>query len=371
MLWIGIGLTIWSSVPGVGLTRTIQVAATVETEPVPSEGDAADDACIWIHPTAPSQSTIIGTDKEGGLAVYDLAGHTLQYLPDGRLNNVDIRYQFPLGGKFVDLVTAANRSNNNIAIYKVNRDTRELEHAAARAILTGIKVYGSCMYCSRPPRTRGQGKYYFYVNSKKGEVQQWELFDNGSGKVDARKVRAFDAGSQTEGCVADDELGYFYIGEENVGIWKYGAEPTDGTERTMVDSTDGRGHLTKDVEGLTIYYATNGTGYLIASSQGSDEFVIYRREGDNAYVATFRIAASNGIDKVTETDGIDVVNSYLGSAFPKGVFVAQDDKNDDGNQNYKLVPWQIIAKAVSPPLKIDASWNPRKLEHKQNRGARK
>ncbi len=28
------------------------------------------------------------------LAVYDLAGHTLQYLPDGRLNNVDIRVGF-------------------------------------------------------------------------------------------------------------------------------------------------------------------------------------------------------------------------------------------------------------------------------------
>ena len=72
------------------------------------------------------------------------------------------------------------------------------------------------------------------------------------------------------------------------------------------------------------------------------------------------------IDKVTGTDGIDVVNSYLGPAFPKGVFIAQDDENDDGNQNYKLVPWQAIAEAASPPLKVDIFWNPRKLEHEQN-----
>ena len=350
MSWVKLLLIIPLSI------QMIQVTATVETEPVPSKGDAADDACVWIHPAAPSRSTVIGTDKRGGLAVYDLAGRALQYLPDGKLNNVDIRYQFPLGGESVDLVTAANRSNDSIAIYKVNPVTRGLENAAAGTILTEIEVYGSCMY-----RSRTTGKYYFYVNSKKGEVRQWELFDNGSGKIDARKVRAFDVGDQTEGCVADDDLGYFYIGEEEVGIWKYGAEPSDGTERTLVDSTDASGHLTKDVEGLTIYYASDGTGYLIASSQGSDEFVIYCREENNAYTATFQIVAGNSIDRVTGTDGIDVVNSYLGPAFPRGVFIAQDGKNDDGNQNYKLVPWQAIAEAVSPPLKIDVSWDPRKL----------
>ena len=107
-------------------------------------------------------------------------------------------------------------------------------------------------------------------------------------------VRSFDVGSQPEGCVADDELEYFYIGEEARGIWKYGANPQDGTARTSVDSTGSGGHLTADVEGLTIYYASDGTGYLIASSQGSDEFVVYTREGSNQYVGTFEIVAGNG-----------------------------------------------------------------------------
>ena len=46
------------------------------------------------------------------------------------------------------------------------------------------------------------------------------------------------------------------------------------------------------------------------------------------------------------TDGIDVTNISLGSAFPQGVFVAQDDVNDSGNQNFKLVPWHVIATGV-------------------------
>ena len=66
------------------------VGATVETEPVPSGGDAADDPAIWVHPSDPAESTIIGTDKQGGLVVYDLAGKQLQYLPDGKMDNVDL-----------------------------------------------------------------------------------------------------------------------------------------------------------------------------------------------------------------------------------------------------------------------------------------
>ena len=44
--------------------RIKQVIATMETEPVASSDDTADDPCIWVHPTDPSLSLIIGTDKD-------------------------------------------------------------------------------------------------------------------------------------------------------------------------------------------------------------------------------------------------------------------------------------------------------------------
>ena len=81
-------------VAGVSWAQPSQVVATLETEPVPSSGDAADDPAIWIHPTDPLLSTILGTDKLLGLAVYDLSGQQIQFIPDGNLNNVDLRYDF-------------------------------------------------------------------------------------------------------------------------------------------------------------------------------------------------------------------------------------------------------------------------------------
>ena len=96
------------------------------------------------------------------------------------------------------------------------------------------------------------------------------------------------------------------------------------------------------MEGLTIAYTSDGEGYLIASSQGNNTFAVYRREGTNPYVKSFRIIAGEKIDEVTETDGIHVTTANLGPRFPKGVFIAQDGLDDKGKQNFKLVPWDSI-----------------------------
>jgi len=156
--------------------------------------------------------------------------------------------------------------------------------------------------------------------------------------VSARKVRSFDVGGQVEGCVADDTLRALYIGEEDRGIWRYGAEPGAGKRRRLVDSTGGGGHLHADVEGLTLAYGRNGTGQLIASSQGDSTFAVYRREGANAFVRRFTVGAARGIDEVKATDGIDATTANLGPRYSRGLFVAQDGRNDSGNQNFKLVP---------------------------------
>lgn len=104
----------------------------------------------------------------------------------------------------------------------------------------------------------------------------------------------------------------------------------------------GRHGLTADVEGLTLYCAGGGKGYLIASSQGSDTFNVYAREGDNRYVLTIDPKAGR-IDDVSDTDGIAVTNRPTSRQFPAGVLVVQDGHNTGGNQNFKLYDWRDIA----------------------------
>jgi 3-phytase len=338
-------------------STAVSITALAETQPVPSGTDAADDPAIWIHPTDPALSTIIGTDKTSGLVVYDLDGAILQEVNIGRVNNVDLRYNVALGGEAVAIVAATNRTTNSLDLYRVNPETRLLE-LAAPPIASGVEeVYGVCLYHSL-----GTGKVYAFVNSADtGEVEQYELSDDGAGTLAATVVREFVVGSQTEGCVADDETGALYVGEEAVGLWRYGAEPDAGDARVQIDNTTPSGNLTADVEGVALYYGADGTGYLIASSQGSSEFVVYDRQGDNAYIGTFRILETATIDAVSGTDGLDVTNFALSAAYPDGLLIVQDDLNidPDENQNFKLVSWRAVAEALG--LTIDTSFDPRQV----------
>jgi 3-phytase len=342
--------------------RAATVLPTVETDPSHGSGDTADDMAIWVHPSDPSLSLVIGDDKDGGLMVWGLDGKELQYVEGTKYSNLDLRYNFPLAGRFtngtahqaVALVGVGDESGRRVDFFKVNPGTRRLEPAGSIHTANRLVPYGSCMYHSAV-----NGKYHYFVNAKSGVVQQWQLHDGG-GQVAGTLVRTFDVGSQPEGCVADDVLGHVYIGEESVGIWKYGAEPGAGNARTQVDKTGSAGNLTADVEGLAIAYAGQDGGYLLASSQGNSTIVVYTREGTNTFLGRFTVGASGAIDGATDTDGIDVANVPLGAAFPKGLFVLHDGTNSGASaSNVKYVPWESIAIALG--LVVDTSYDPRAI----------
>jgi 3-phytase len=309
-----------------------------------------------VHPERPELSTVIGSQKRHGINVYALDGSLLQSRADGRINNVDIRYGFSLGGESIDIVTGSNRSSDSISIYAVDLKTRTLVDIGDGVIPTGMSdPYGQCMY-----KSPLSGEFYVYINDTSGIFKQWLLKDAGNGRVGVELVREFNVGSQPEGCVADDATGDLYVGEENVALWKYSAEPDGGDQRTMVDSIED-GHLAGDIEGMAIYYGPGESGYLIVSDQGINSFALYQRDGDNKYLGHFHVVAdpSSGIDGISETDGLDVTGANLGPAFPLGMFIAQDGRNitPAERQNFKLVPWERIADVMG--LESNSGYDPR------------
>ena len=269
---------------------------------------------------------LIGTDKKGGLLIYDLHGHLRQTVsPGSRPNNVDIIYGFQWGDRLLDLAVAGVRDKAGLgmklwAIDPASCSVTELGKGPTFPVFGGGEPYGSCVYTS--PKT---GATYVFVTNKEGLVEQYSVSGETKGRIAATKVRTFAVGSQAEGIVADRETGRLYIGEEDVGIWEYGAEPEDGDRRTLVARVGEHG-LKDDIEGLTIYYASGGRGYLIASSQGASRFFVYERSGDNSYVLTIDPVGGAGISDVGDSDGIDVVNVPTSSRFPRGLLVVQDGK---------------------------------------------
>jgi 3-phytase len=123
------------------------VHASAETTPVPGRGDAADDPAIWVNPDNPANSLLIGTDKKRGLNVYGLDGSLRQSLAVGRMNNVDLRDGFELGGRRVAIVAASDRDRNAIALFALSTDVTDLTDVAQGLVATGLnEIYGLCMY---------------------------------------------------------------------------------------------------------------------------------------------------------------------------------------------------------------------------------
>lgn len=304
-----------------------------------------DDMCIWIHPD-PSQSLIITSDKDAyELFVYDLSGKTQQSISvPGKPSNIDVRYNFPLAGEPTDIVAYVDRDNNDIVIYRVKMYTRKL--SLLSRFDTGKwtrEIYGFCLYLSP-----FSGKYYAFASDKSSRIRQWELVDNGAGGISGIEKRDWRNGSanETEGLVADDETGKLYAANEEDGVYVYDADPVDKNPTGELLFATGSHGLTPDIEGIAIYYAANGAGYILLSNQGSDNFKVFERQPPHRLLTTFQVPG------VEETDGIDVINLNLGAAFPRGIFLLHN------NQNKKKEV--LVCDFAELKLETDTDyWNPR------------
>jgi 3-phytase len=301
-----------------------------------------DDMCIWIHPD-PSLSTVIGSDKAARkLFVYDLNGNTLQTISvPGQPGNIDVRYNFLLSGQLVDIVGYNDRDNSTVVLYKVDPSDRTLVQVANfDAGHWPNEIYGFCLY-----RSPNNGKHYAIGCGESSQMRQWELVDAGNGTIDGIEKRTWQngTGDLTEGLVADDETAKLYAANEGLGIYKYDADPDDPNPAGQLIAPTGSNGLTPDVEGITLYYAANGEGYLIASSQGSDNFKVYERKEPHDFVTTFTVHDAG------DSDGIDVTNVGLGSMFPDGLFAAHN-----GSRAIRLCDYADIGLSVD-----NTYWNPR------------
>ena len=306
------------------------VAASFETDPMTGRGDRADDPALWVHPGDTAKSLILGTNKDEGLHVYDLSGQEVQFLDVGRVNNVDVRQ---------DVAAASNDEFNAISLFTIDADSLAVTHEGD--FPTGKEEpYGICMGLV-------DGAMYIIPTYKDGAIQVWVAGDAGFSLQ--REVQVGQYGPrQLEGCVVDDETGTIFIGEEEHGIWKLDLADSTSTPE-IVDTIAAANGLVADVEGLSLWVGDNGGGYLVASAQAADRYVVYDRAAPHAPRGVFSITASadGSVDAVSHTDGLDASSAAL-PGFPRGVLIVQDDANpvSEVDQNFKVVDWAAIEAAL-------------------------
>ena len=312
----------------------------VVTEPVAHD---TDDPAIWINPDDPAKSLIIGTDKDanGGLYVFDLNGKTVRPpIPLKRPNNVDVEYGLILNGEPMDIAAVTERYENRVRIFSlpelkpIDKGGIPVFEGEAQRAPMGIALY------KRP----GDGVIFAIVGRKTGPTNgsylwQYRLEDDGAGGVKGTVVRKFGLWSgkkEIEAIAVDDELGYVYYSDEGVGVRKYHADPLhpDADRELALFATEG---FAQDQEGISIYKINDGTGYILVSDQGANQFHIFKREGEPAdphHHALVKVVSLS----TNESDGSEVTNAALNETFPRGLFVAMSD-----DRTFQLYSWADLA----------------------------
>lgn len=318
------------------VVTTVDIAAVSQTTAVATaNADAADDPAIWRNPRSPARSLIVATDKKAGLNVYRLSGELVSSYPAGRVNNVDLRQ---VGPRVIVVASDRNdKANGKLALFELETRGGTLKPLGVLPVGTG-EAYGLCL--SKPAR----GPLTAFLVMKAGDIHQVEL--TVGAKPTAIVVRTMKLATQSEGCVVDDRTSTLYVGEEDVGIWRFGARRTDPVEPIAVAKIDGQ-RLVADMEGIAIAASGARGGYLVASSQGDNAYALWRLP-DLTYAGRFRIVANGAIGGTSETDGIEVSTASF-PGYPGGIMIAQDGDNAPNAQNFKMVRWADVVRRVERP----------------------
>jgi 3-phytase len=395
----------------------VEVKATLETEPFFEDDDAdADDPAIWVQPANGARSIVLGTLKNGGLAVFDLQGRTIQHIDyadeDARQNNVDLLYGIRLGGEERDLAVVTDRGLDHLRVFAIDpagsalaTPLTEVTEANPPVIFEGdndVSAYGIAAWkgrdgagyvaisqrhrttlvllrlVARPGGTVGFARLDRLVLPSEFEIRgrTWSPCAEEDGEL-----------PQVEGMVADARRGLLFAAQEDVGVWRIDVQGSrfahaklfdrvrefgqtytrspgeeEGEFACEIDESSpsaGNPDLAADSEGLTIYRYARDRGYLLASSQGSSSFLVYDLSSLRQ-LRTFAIGA--GVtDPVDESDGAMVVGVPLGSTFANGLLVTHDgaDEPFDGATNFKFTRWEDVASPLG--LEVDTvSGDPRR-----------
>jgi 3-phytase len=351
------------------LSSAIDIKPAYATARLPND---PDDPAVWIHPTDPSRSVIIGTVKvaapAGAVVVYGLDGQLRQTIAGiDRPNNVDVEYGVRMDGQAIDIAVVTERLARQLRIFRIDGADGRLIDLGGVSILRGEQGdAGAPMGVALYRRARDNAVFAIVApksGPREGYLWQYRLSASGGNGIAATFVRRFGRFSATtvreeneiEAVAVDDALGYVYYADEADGIHKWHADPDHpGASRELAHFAQ-RG-FRGDREGIAIYALPDGTGYIVCTDQldGNSEYHVCPREGapGDPHDHSREIAVLRG--GADATDGLEITSAALGPTLPHGVMIAMNSRP----QNFLIFRWQDVAWAVKPALRVNAAAAP-------------
>ncbi|PNH99290.1 phytase [Vibrio diazotrophicus] len=259
------------------------------------------DSAVWQSKSA---SLLIASLEDDGVAVYNDKGMEIQRIDSEPALGVDVRYELQSdSGKSVDVAAIGLPDSDAIGLYAVDANSAQPLKEVGR-IKLNFKPEGVCLIKNV---TTGTVSVIGY--SESGLVAQFKLMYNDNqvtslfnieGK--ASPVRELQVGGELSGCVSDDVNGKLYVLEQDLGIWSYGNDPENVTERQLVNVVEPLGSL-KELENIDIINHAGGKATLVVADEGNGFFLFDSQ--------THKQLASFNIEGVEEAKLVSVGKNEL------------------------------------------------------------
>lgn len=321
------------------------ITAVVTTAPLHNYEDApatpdADDPAIWINRRDLRASLVIGTAKDAGLLVYDLAGNLVQALrpthaprvlpedpptpagvslePDdpcpgsdsggtfGRYNNVDVAYDIGLGrhprAPRGDVAVISDRGCDRVRFFRIDPSAPD----------------GPLVDITSPDVPRVFPRRYDQPSALQpsGGAEGWT--DN---PVDDQNTVYGLSVDRLIEPVTSFGRAYVATPDDDEFECEYDPESPPEPGDIVAPGTDLHAgpFLAADLEGLSIIASARADTLMLASSQGDSSFHFYRlRPGSVQHLGSFLI------EGVGDTDGVHYAPVPLGRQYPLGLLVVQN-----------------------------------------------
>lgn len=177
---------------------------------------------------------------------------------------------------------------------------------------------------------------YVYLLDERGFAEHWLALDS-DGQTRARHMRNLPIPPNSKTCKVDDETSSFYIAEEGVGIWVYGASAEAAPGRRAIDLAQPFGRLPGGTETLAIF-----PGGLATISVDDKTLRAYRIDGK-------KITAVADVD-VSSLGEPERLTAWYSPAKNSLELLIYDDA--DGKHYSFALSWALPAKTSQAAQKI-------------------
>lgn len=336
----------------VAAAQPLRASYTVETLPVP--GNQAGDTALLRDRFNVGRDYVFGSDSvNNGLYGFLVDGGSGAFTQFGAVGGVDAvpRVEALPSATVGGLVVASGFTAGTILLFTTLPDAGFVGVIPERPIVaTTPKALALADF--------GDAGAHLFVNSGGPSLQRWQLVED-AGRIDAIAGAPVPLAFLAQAIASSSGLRRVYASIGIGGVVEI--DPLAATP-TVVNVIDA-GASSEIVAGLAVYPQRDGGALLITSVPNSmptrDLFRVYQaRPGLPAvYLADVIFTAPDGGRQVRGGDSIDVWPGLFGGTnanplFDAGVFVVCD-RQSVGGANYKLIAWDAIARAATPPLPID------------------